>query len=246
MKIIPLIEGAFTVDQSKEFIPFDLSKDKLEARSKGSLLVEIQPFLIITSTDLILLDTGLGFTGENGKMQIHNNLSALGINPEDVTKVLISHLHKDHSGGISMPDKQTPSFKNAVYYLNRNEWEHANEKHSLSYHSEDFQSLQKHKKVEFLKGTGFIGEHIEYIFTNAHSPYHQAFKITENNSIAFFGGDVAPQLMQMKNRFKAKYDYDPQKAADLRQQWRQLGESENWKFLFYHDIKYPIYSFRQE
>ena len=60
MKIIPLSEGSFTVDQSKKFIPFQLDKDDLQERTKGSLLVEIQPFAVITSKDILLLDTGLG------------------------------------------------------------------------------------------------------------------------------------------------------------------------------------------
>lgn len=60
MKIIPLSEGAFTVDQSKKFIPFNIETDDLQQRNKGSILVEIQPFVIITSNDILLLDTGLG------------------------------------------------------------------------------------------------------------------------------------------------------------------------------------------
>ena len=73
MKIIPLSEGAFTVDQTKQFIPFKLDKDDLQQRTKGSLLVEIQPFAVITSKDILLLDTGLGFTNDNGQLQIHQN-----------------------------------------------------------------------------------------------------------------------------------------------------------------------------
>ncbi|MEI9935557.1 MAG: hypothetical protein WDM71_12085 [Ferruginibacter sp.] len=46
------------------------------------------------------MDTGLGFKAENGTLQIHQNLLNNNINPLDVTKVLQSHLHKDHSGGI--------------------------------------------------------------------------------------------------------------------------------------------------
>ena len=64
-KIIPLSEGAFTVDQTKKFIPFDKETDNLQDRKKGSLLVEIQPFVVITSNDIILLDTGLGFAGQD-------------------------------------------------------------------------------------------------------------------------------------------------------------------------------------
>ena len=75
MKIIPLSEGAFTVDQSKKFVPFQLDKDDLQERTKGSLLVEIQPFAVMTSKDILVLDTGLGFADDNHNLQIHKNLA---------------------------------------------------------------------------------------------------------------------------------------------------------------------------
>ncbi|HMH32829.1 MAG TPA: MBL fold metallo-hydrolase, partial [Puia sp.] len=95
MKIIPLSEGAFTVDQTKLFAPFDLKKDDLQKRKAGSLLVEVQPFVVITAEDVLVLDTGLGFE-KDSVLQIHRNLMDAGINPGEVTKVFMSHLHKDH------------------------------------------------------------------------------------------------------------------------------------------------------
>jgi glyoxylase-like metal-dependent hydrolase (beta-lactamase superfamily II) len=97
MKIIPLSEGTFTIDKTKLFVPFDEDVHDLQQRPVGSLLVEIQPFVIITSKDILLLDTGLGFE-KDGKLQIHRNLADAGINPSDITKVLLTHLHKDHAG----------------------------------------------------------------------------------------------------------------------------------------------------
>ena len=114
MKIIPLSEGSFTIDTTKVFVPFDTDKDDLQQRPAGSLLVEIQPFIIITSKDILLLDTGLGFKDEQGQMLIHKNLAAHGLNQTDITKVLLSHLHKDHAGGVSLRDDNgTLSFSNA-------------------------------------------------------------------------------------------------------------------------------------
>ena len=103
MKIFPLSEGSFTIDKTKLFVPFDENLHELNERPVGSLLVEIQPFLVQTSKDLLLLDTGLGFEDSNGELIIHNNIRKAGFKPEDVTKVLLSHLHKDHSGGIGRP-----------------------------------------------------------------------------------------------------------------------------------------------
>jgi len=50
-------------------------------------------------------------------------------------------------------------------------------------------------------------------------------------------------LQQMKSRFVAKYDFDGKKCMELRQQWWQQGQQENWTFLFYHDIKTPVFRF---
>jgi glyoxylase-like metal-dependent hydrolase (beta-lactamase superfamily II) len=242
-EIIPLSEGSFTVDQTKKFVPFQADKDDLQQRTKGSLLVEIQPFAVITSKDILLLDTGLGFAHEHNQLQIHKNLASHGISPSDVTKVLLSHLHKDHSGGIAMPDKKTLSFENATYYINRQEWNFAFQKGFPSYITADFLCLDGNEQLQFIEGNGTIDEYIHYEVTGAHSPYHQVFLINDNDEKIFFGGDVAPQLQQMKNRFKAKYDFDGAKAMELRKKWWQLGEEEKWTFLFYHDIKYPIYKF---
>jgi len=242
-KIIPLSEGAFTVDQTKKFIPFDKQTDNLQDRKKGSLLVEIQPFVVITSNDIIILDTGLGFADQDGQLQIHKNLAENGINSDDVTKVLMSHLHKDHTGGIARPNKRIISFENATYYINKNEWEYAFEKGLPSYHVNDFALLDKREKLVLIEGDGMIDEYISYTVTGAHTPYHQAFKINDGGSIIFYGGDVAPQLQQMKNRFKAKYDFDGNASMELRQKWWQKGQEEKWTFLFYHDINQPTFSF---
>jgi hypothetical protein len=52
MQIIPLSEGAFTIDKTKIFVPFELEQDDLQQRPIGSLLVEVQPFVVITEKDV--------------------------------------------------------------------------------------------------------------------------------------------------------------------------------------------------
>ncbi len=243
MKIIPLSEGAFTIDKTKQFIPFDLEKDNLQDRNMGSLLVEIQPFVIITSKDILLLDTGLGFTNADGTLQIHQNLLNNGINPADVTKVLLSHLHKDHSGGISYEKniQKHLSFTNATYYVNKQEFDFAFENSKSSYIIKDFEILKDSPQTKFIEGSGIIDNYIKYEITGGHCPFHQVFWIEEDGNKIFFGGDVVPQLQQLRNKFIAKYDFDGRKSMELRQHWKALGELEKWTFLFYHDIKTPVY-----
>lgn len=243
MKIIPLSEGSFTVDKTKIFVPFDQVNDTLHKRATGSLLVEVQPFLVITSHDILLIDTGLGFR-KNGILQLYYNLQLNGILPHSITKILISHLHKDHAGGISFRDNvgnYQLSFPHATYYVQEKEYQYAKEIGYPSYMTDELAVLENNPNVIWLNDNGIIDKYIHYQITGAHSPFHQVFWIEEKEQKIFFGADDAPQLQQMKNRFIAKYDYDGKKCMELRQQWWQQGKQENWTFLFYHDIHTPIY-----
>ena len=247
MKIIPLSEGSFTIDKTKLFVPFDPSKDQLQKRSSGSLLVEIQPFLVVTAGDILVLDTGLGFSNADGPLQIQKNIMDAGINPSEVTKVLLTHLHKDHAGGISAESENPPgskmTFSNATYYVQKKELEFAFEKGLPSYVVKELESLKTSSQVSLLDGNGIIDGYITYEVSGAHSPYHQVFWIVDEGETLFFGGDESPQLQQMKSRFVNKYDFNGKKSMELRKKWWAEGEKNNWKFLFYHDIKTPVFSF---
>ncbi len=245
MKIIPLSEGTFTIDKTKLFVPFDQQSHDLQSRPVGSLLVEIQPFVVITEKDILLLDTGLGFAGGEGKMQLHRNLTEAGINPSDITKVLMSHLHKDHAGGVTREDHRDQlCLPDATYYIQKREMEFAYEKGLPSFIPDELETLKSSDNVVWLQeDEGAIDDYIQYRITGAHSPFHQVFWIKEGEETVFFGADDAPQLQQMKHRFVAKYDHDGKKAMELRRQWWQQGEEEKWTFLFYHDVKNPVYRF---
>jgi glyoxylase-like metal-dependent hydrolase (beta-lactamase superfamily II) len=246
LKIISLSEGSFTIDKTKVFVPFDASKDKLEERPVGSLLVEIQPFLVVTEKDVLLLDVGLGYSID-GELQIHKNLQQHGFTPLDVTKVLMSHLHKDHAGGVSVEDRLSSmyslSFPNAQYYLQQRELEFALAKGLPSYIPAELEAMRESNAQIILleDDRGFIDDYIEYQFTGGHCPNHQVFWIRENDETIFFGGDVAPQLSQMKTKVMTKYDFDGRLSMELRQQFWEQGNQEGWTFLFYHDIANGIF-----
>lgn len=247
MKIIPLSEGSFTVDRTKQFVPFDPLKDELHKRAVGSLLVEIQPFLVITSEDILVLDTGLGFSS-NGVLQIRKNVMDAGVNPSEVTKVLLTHLHKDHSGGLCAEAEDSLrnelTFSKAKYYVQKKEVEVAFEKGTPSYVIKELQCLKNSSQVILLDGNGVIDGNIRYAISGAHSPYHQVFWIIDGGETVFFGGDETPQIQQMKTRFVNKYDFNGKKSMELRKKWWEEGEKNKWVFLFYHDIKTPVYSFK--
>lgn len=240
MQIVPLSEGSFTIDGTKDFVPFNTEKDNLQERPRGSLLVEIQPFAVVMKNDVILLDTGLGFNDTDDTLQIHHNLKMAGIQPDDVTKVLLTHLHKDHAGGIGK--NGILNFPNAQYFVHAKEWAYALEKGMPSYDENDFMLLHQHPQLTLLNDdAGTIQEGIRFEMPGGHCPYHLAYWLEESGEIIFFGGDVAPQLQQMKNKFIAKYDFDGRKSMEQRVIWWEEGTQNKWSFLFYHDIKTPVF-----
>lgn len=247
MEIFPLSEGSFTVDRSKEFLPFNKETDVLQQRPLGSLLVEVQPFLVKIKSELILLDTGLGFKESNNELQIHNNIRHAGFDPGDVSLVLMSHLHKDHAGALQVADDKGEiklAFPHAKYCIYQPELDLALGGKSSSYFPSQFSLFNDSlPQLNLLTGeNGEVAPGIYFEHTGAHSPQHIVFRI-EDDKIGFFGGDVAPQLQQMKNRFVAKYDFDGRKSMQLRSEWWERGAKEHWTFMFYHDIKYPSFSF---
>ncbi len=234
--IYPLSEGTFTVGRDKLFAPFDLVQDELNDRVRGSLLVEVQPFAIVNDKDIILLDTGLGFSHPNGSNHLIANLAKHNILPEDVTKILMSHLHKDHAGGLN-----TDIFYNAQIYIYRNELEFAFEKGMPSYFPSELEKLTWADNVVFLEEiNGTIDGYIHYLHTGAHSPHHIVFMIEDAEGLIFFGGDEAPQYKQMIMKYVAKYDFDGKLAMEWREKWATDGSREKWRFLFYHDIQTPL------
>lgn len=234
--IIPLSEGEFTVGRDKIFRPFDLNKDEITERSTGSLLVEVQPFAIANEKDIILLDTGLGINHPQEEEMLLTNLRKNHIEPEEVSKILLSHLHKDHAGGLN------PSlFPNAEIYIYRKEFEFAMATGMPSYYVDDLRQLAQHPNVHWLEdSSGYIDSYIRYEHTGGHSPQHIVYWIESNDGLIFFGGDEAPQFKQMKMKYVAKYDHNGKLAMELRQKWAEEGAAQGWTILFYHDIQNPI------
>ncbi|MBY0542913.1 MAG: MBL fold metallo-hydrolase [Sphingobacteriaceae bacterium] len=235
MQVYTLHEGSYSVDITKKFIPFDPAIHSAKDRP-ASLFIHVQPFLVKLNDSLILFDTGLGYSNEQGQLHLHENIKKAGFNPEDVELVLMSHLHFDHSGGMvhDFNGKMELSFPNATYVIQRGEWETAFSSSSSSYHTEIFEFLQRNAQIKFIEGSGKLTEEISYELTGAHCPYHQVFLINDGEDKVFFGGDVLPEPEELIRKFIAKYDFDGRKAMELRDEFGERAAAENWKCLFYH------------
>lgn len=235
LQVYTLHEGSYSVDISKKFLPFNPAIHNPKDRP-ASLFIHVQPFLVKLNNTLILLDTGLGYSNDEGKLHLHENIKKAGFNPDDISLVLMSHLHFDHSGGMvhHFNGEMELSFPNATYVIQRGEWETAFSSSSSSYHTDIFDYVQRNAQIKFIEGTGELMDGISYELTGAHCPFHQVFLIDDGTDKVFFGGDVLPEPEELIRKFIAKYDFDGRKAMELREEFGKKAAAENWKCLFYH------------
>jgi len=247
MHIFPLQEGSYSVDATKKFIPFDPDIHSYKDRP-ASLFIHVQPFLVKTPTDLILFDAGLGFKNNQDELIIHQNIRNAGFDPEDVTLVLMSHLHYDHTGGlvIERNGKLEAAFPGAEHVIQRSEWETAFSSKSSSYHTGIFDVLQRSVPITYIEGSGEFKPGISFELSGGHCKYHQVFLLDYDNEKVFFGGDELPEPEQLIRKFIAKYDYDGRKAMELREEYGKRAAADGWKCLFYHAKSNPVGTVKYE
>jgi len=240
MKIIPLKEGNFSASKTKDFSL--LTAENIDT-AKG-IKMSVQPFLIITENDYILLDTGMGWKNENEVSVVSEILDRENIKPEQITKVLLSHLHKDHiEGAVTATDYGfEATFPNAEIYIQKRELDFAmGNKGNPSF---DFDTLEKLIQLPHIvwmhEDKGQITDEISYEVVGGHTPFMQVFWIRENEETAFYGADDLPQASYLKYHLAYKSDFDGRKAMELRLKWEKEARENRWKILLYHDLEKAI------
>jgi glyoxylase-like metal-dependent hydrolase (beta-lactamase superfamily II) len=238
MKIIPLKEGNYSVTKNKEFTELN------EFLPATDLKMAINPFLVIVGEERILLDTGLGTIDTDGMPLIYRNLEKERVKPTAITKILLSHLHKDHIEGLGQMKngKLISNFPEAEIFLQKRELAFALEQKDVpSYNPRLLEKLAELPNLIFMEDDeGMISNEISYQVTGGHSPFHQVFWIREQKQTAFYGADNLPQRGYLKLHIAYKSDYDGKKAMMLRQEWERKANKEHWAVLLYHDMKLPI------
>ncbi|MBE4948824.1 MBL fold metallo-hydrolase [Chryseobacterium culicis] len=236
MKIIPLKEGNFSAGKTKDFTL--LTEEN--ADHIGGIKMSVQPFLIITENDYILLDAGTGWKSESGKTVISEILEKENIRPDQITKLLLSHLHKDHiEGAVKITENGfEAAFPNALIYIQKRELDFAMENRGNP--SFDFDMLEKLIQLPNIiwmnDDNGEITEEISYQVAGGHTPFMQVFWIRENGETVFYGADDLPQASYLQYHLAYKSDFDGRKAMELRLKWEKEARENNWKILLYHDL----------
>lgn len=240
MKIIPLKEGNFSASKTKDFtLLTEENFDKI-----GGIKMSVQPFLIITENDYILLDAGIGWKNSTGTTVVSEILEKENIRPEQVTRLLLSHLHKDHiEGAVKLTENGfEAAFPNAQIYIQKRELDFAMEnKGNPSFDFEILEKLIQLPNITWMNDDkGQITDEISYEVAGGHTPFMQVFWIRENNETVFYGADDLPQASYLKYHLAYKSDFDGRKAMELRLKWEKEARENRWKILLYHDLDKTI------
>ncbi|MGE8553249.1 MAG: MBL fold metallo-hydrolase [Chryseobacterium jejuense] len=240
MKIIPLKEGNFSASKTKDFTL--LTEENFD--TVPGIKMSVQPFLIITENDYILLDAGIGWKNEAGNTVISEILERENIRPEQITKLLLSHLHKDHiEGAVTLTDDSyEATFPNAQIYIQKRELDFAMEnKGNPSFDFDILEKLIQLPNITWMNDDkGQITNEISYEVVGGHTPFMQVFWIRENEETVFYGADDLPQASYLKYHLAYKSDFDGRKAMELRLLWEKEARDNGWKILLYHDLDKAI------
>lgn len=243
MEIFPLEEGIYSVDKEKNLT---LLTELNEQPVSKSIKMAIRPFLIKLKNDIVLLDCGLG-TENQGDFMIVSLLKQYSITPNQITKILLSHLHKDHIEGLGYFREGifVQHFPNAAIYVNKQELEYSLlQKGNPSYNHDLLLQLSVMRNLQIMNELqGEITPEIAFEVVGGHTPYHQAFWISQMDQTILYGGDNLPQAHYLDFHIAYKTDYDGRKAMELRQKWEMQAKNSHWTVLLYHDLKRATLTF---
>jgi glyoxylase-like metal-dependent hydrolase (beta-lactamase superfamily II) len=239
LRIHPLPEGRFTVGQDKRFVPHHEG----DAFPKGTLFISVTPFLVETPAEVLLLDTGLGdyATGRDVTFLL-DGIRRAGFEREDITRVLLSHLHFDHSGGcvVDAAGVDHPTFPNAEYVVQSGEVDGQGYSDvSAEARQRVIQTLEAAGQLTLVDGSSRLSDEIELHHTGGHTEHHQAVRLHTGGRVAVFGGDVLPAPNQVTRSFRAKYDVDPERSQAERARLAAEAAEEGHLLLFYHSATEP-------
>jgi glyoxylase-like metal-dependent hydrolase (beta-lactamase superfamily II) len=170
------------------------------------------------------------------------NLRAIGVEPESIDYVVMTHLHFDHSGGATRRAASgalEPVFKRARHVIQRGELydaTHPHERNRASYLTENFAPLQDAGLVQLVEGETEFAPGVSVIPTPGHTAHHQSVLIDDGQGHkALFLGDVVPTSLHVKLPFIMAYDLDV--VGTLETKRRVLGRAidERWLVVFGHD-----------
>ena len=199
----------------------------------------------------ILIDTGNGskwndklkniYQLDNSKFTLENSLANVGVHSNDVTDVILTHLHFDHAGGCTkyVDGKLEPTFPNATHYVQEAHWELAlnpTERDRASFMKEDFMLLHERGLLKFTEGEQEIFPGISLLVCNGHTMAQQLPVITDGKNTLIFICDLVPTVSHITPAYLPAYDVRPLVTIEEKKKILSRVAEENWIVFLEHDV----------
>ncbi|MBN4054109.1 MBL fold metallo-hydrolase [Nitrospira defluvii] len=251
-EIYPLTDGTLRLDGGAMFgvIPKTLWEKHHPSDDRNRIRLELGVLLIKAHGKDILVDTGIGnkenekfneIYGVERKPSIEECLSRHKLRPKDIDLVVNTHFHFDHAGGNTTKNSKGQiqlTFPNASYFVQKGEWEdanNANERTQGSYLLDNFEILPKKGRLNLLEGDSEILKGISVLRTPGHTQHHQAIFIESDGEKALFLGDLIPTSTHIPLPYIMGYDLFPLTTLETKRMILDQAYEEHWLLIFQHD-----------
>jgi len=251
LDIFVLSDGLFRLDGGAMFgvVPRVLWEKSDPPDEKNRILMGLNCLLVIRGQEKILIDTGMGnkFDAKFGGMfgvqrekTLLEHLAGLNVQPEDITHVIMSHMHFDHIGWNTRRNAAgeiVPTFPNAKYFAQRGEYEvanHPDDRSRASYLKWNWEALEKSGQLQLLNGTCEVLPGIESFLTPGHTLHHTIVKIKSAGKTVAFMADLVPTTSHLKTAYVMGYDLYPKTTMEIKPKILQQAFEEKWLLIFEH------------
>jgi glyoxylase-like metal-dependent hydrolase (beta-lactamase superfamily II) len=251
-EIHPIETGTFALDGGAMFgvVPRIMWGKTNPPDDRNRITLAARAMLLTGNGRTILVDNGNGtkfsdklidiYHLDNSKNDLNKSLQALGITPNDVTDVILTHLHFDHAGGSTTREngKIVPTFRNATYYVQKEHWAKAintNEKDRASFMPDDYLILKEAGMLKLVDGEFELFPNVSLVQVNGHTSAQQLVKVSDGKTTLLYCCDLFPTISHIPIPYIMAYDLRPLITLEEKKKILEAATKENWILFFEHD-----------
>lgn len=255
MKLVWLDGGVNYLDGGTMFgvVPKALWSRKYAVDEQNLIELRTDPIYIAYEGKHILIDTGIGKGKLSDKMKrnlgvraetkVEESLAELGLKPNDIDIILMSHLHNDHAAGLTGWEngELVSIFPNADIFVSQVEWDemrNPNIRSRNTYWKENWEPIQQ--QVKTFEGRVTVLPGVEMIHTGGHSDGHSIIKLTQNGETIVHMADIMPTHAHSNPLWVLAYDDYPMTSIFAKEKIMKEALANGYKFIFYHDAVYRL------
>jgi glyoxylase-like metal-dependent hydrolase (beta-lactamase superfamily II) len=254
MRLKTIHTGNFMLDGGAMFgtVPKSIWQKINPANDQNMCNWAMRCLLVEDGNRLILIDNGMGekqsekFFGYyylNGIHSLKKSLHDAGVDFNDITDVVLTHLHFDHCGGSvkwnTMKDNYELTFPNATYWVHESHWNHAinpNPREKASFLKENMLPIQELGHLKFMPDNLQITDNISGILAQGHTESMFCPKISIGNQMLVFMADMIPSIGHIKPNYVMGYDIRPLETMKERESFLKKAVSDEYILFFEHDL----------